>query len=200
MKKTILTATIAFAAIFGMKSQAQDQALQFGVKAGVNLSNFTGDYESKDAKVGFNAGLTVDYALSPEIYLLSGLEFTTKGAKFKDEDNASVTANSYYLQLPIHLGYKFKVADDTKLVLHAGPYLAYGVGGKIKTKLGSLSTETDFFEDGVKRFDAGLGLGAGVEFGKFSVGLGYDFGLTKLADGDGSPKNMNASLSVGYKF
>lgn len=38
-----------------------------------------------------------------------------------------------------------------------GPYLAYGVGGK--TKIDGVSEKADTFgDDGLKRFDAGLGL------------------------------------------
>jgi hypothetical protein len=39
-----------------------------------------------------------------------------------------------------------------------------------------------------------------VEFSKFFIDLSGEFGLTKIADGDGAPKNMNFSIGVGYKF
>ena len=63
----------------------------------------------------------------------------------------------------------------------------------------------DFFGDGddqfgAKRFDAGLGVGVAYEINKFFIDLSGEFGLTKIADGDGAPKNMNFSIGVGYKF
>ena len=63
----------------------------------------------------------------------------------------------------------------------------------------------DFFGDGddqfgAKRFDAGLGVGVAYEINKFFIDLSGEFGLAKLADGDGAPKNMNFSIGVGYKF
>jgi len=222
MKTFFKASLIAVALLLGISLNAQDKPLTFGVKAGMNLANFGGDgADGMDAKIGFNVGVTVDYALTQDLYLLTGLEFTMKGAKDKgsismiDEDFEVVsfegkqTCNPMYLQVPIHLGYKLAIDDNTKIVLHAGPYLAYGVGGKVNTKgtyteagqAFSIDSDTDFFgKDKFKRFDLGLGLGVGAEFGKIGVGLGYDFGLLNIADGGDKVRNMNASLTVGYKF
>lgn len=223
MKTTIKTILIAVALLIGVGANAQDNPLAFGVKAGVNLSNFSGNgADGMDAKVGFNVGLTVDYALSQDLYLLSGLELTMKGAKdkgsisFTDPTLGTVSFegtekdNPMYLQIPVHLGYKITVTDATKVVLHAGPYVAYGIGGKSKVKGTAVSgdevvvidTDFDFFgKDRAKKFDFGLGLGAGLEFDKIAVGLGYDFGLINMLDNSSyTVKNMNASLTLGYKF
>ena len=35
---------------------------------------------------------------------------------------------------------------------------------------------------------------------KFFIDLTGEFGLTKIYDGDGAPKNINFSIGVGYKF
>lgn len=208
MKTIIKTTLIVAALFFGLTMNAQDQPITFGVKVGANLSNFGGDVENNKAKFGFNGGVTIDYAITPDFYLLSGLEFTTKGAKYeyKEEgENEKGTMNAMYLQLPIHAGYKLTIAEGTKLVFHAGPYIAYGIGGKITDEDSEGKVKWDFFgskEEGLaKRFDFGLGLGAGVEFGKINVGLGYDFGLLNISHSkEGKLRNMNAYLTVGYKF
>lgn len=195
---------------------AQDTPFRFGVKAGANLSNFSGsDADGSDAKFGFNAGVTVDYAINSNWLIMSGLEFTTKGAKADEsvslddfdipELTGSVkiktTVNAMYLQLPIHAGYSLPVSEGVNLLFHAGPYFAYGVGGKAKVKAnGQEMIKIDTFDDNfAKRFDFGLGLGAGVEFGKINAGIGYDFGLVNIMQ-DGTMRNMNGYLSVGYKF
>jgi hypothetical protein len=135
----------------------------------------------------------LDYGFTPDVYLLTGLQLTTKGYKVGTGED-KYTSNLMYLQLPVHAGYKLTVAEATKIVFHAGPYAAYGIGGK--------SGDDKSFEKGhAKRFDFGLGLGVGAEFGKIGVDLGYDFGLANVNDaGDGKVKNMNAYLSLGYKF
>lgn len=192
MKKIFSLAVVAVVAL-----SASAQNIQFGVKGGLNISNLTKASNSK-AKIGFNAGVTADYQLAENLYVLSGLEYTTKGAKFTtSEATEDASTNLGYLQLPIHAGYKMSIADDTRLVLHAGPYLAYALSAK--NKVGSEKTD---IIDGINRFDAGLGIGAKVELGKISVGLGVDYGLTTVNKDtkNGKNRNMNAGLSVGYKF
>jgi hypothetical protein len=111
-----------------------------------------------------------------------------------------------YVQLPVHLAYKIDVMPGTRVVLHAGPYAAYGVGGSRKLDVGELgSMDVDkIFGDGAfqyKPFDAGLGIGVGAEFGAILVDLGWDMGLVNISNNDnGSVKNQNAYLSLGYKF
>lgn len=206
--KLLLVATLI---LVGVNLNAQDKPFTFGVKAGANMSTMTGDIEDSKVKLGFNIGVTVDYAINQDWYILSGLQYTTKGVKieynFADEDYKS-TINAAYLQLPIHVGYKLEIAPETKLVFHAGPYLAYGVNGKIKESGTEVINDTAIpysvkvnTFDFMKRFDAGLGLGVGAEFGKFGVDLGWDFGLVNVVkEGNNTNRNGNAYLTVGYKF
>ncbi len=194
MKTTFKTCLVAIALLIGVNTYAQDKPVTFGVKGGLNLSNISGDVSESKAKIGFNVGITLDYGFTPDVYLLTGLELTTKG--FKEDGDAS--SNLMYLQLPVHVGYKLSVAENTKIVFHAGPYVAYGIGGK--TAAGDIKVDS-FGEDRFNAFDFGLGLGVGAEFGKIGVGLGYDFGLTNIIDlGGANVKNMNAYLTIGYKF
>ncbi len=191
MKKIFSLAVVAVVAL-----SASAQNIQFGVKGGLNMSNISNTGLDSKAKIGFNVGVTADYQVSKDLYVLSGLEYITKGEKYQIE-NRDASLNLAYLQLPIHAGYKITIADDTRLVLHAGPYLAYALSAKTKVS----GESTDIIND-INRFDAGLGIGAKAELGKISVGLGVDFGFLKVNKSaqDKDNKNMNASLSVGYKF
>ena len=208
MKKLKLSLLIAF---FGMISFVGAQTASFSVKGGLNMSNYYGDeLTEKNMKAGFHIGVGADLELTPNVYLQTGLFFSTKGAKYSDKADGdwvdtNVTAN--YLQLPLHVAYKLDVTPGTKVVFHAGPYVAYGIGGKMK--VGPLSVDT--FDEtsvgfkfdytvGFKPFDAGLGLGVGAELGKILVDLGWDMGLTNIARVGGDIKNQNAYLSVGYKL
>ena len=111
------------------------------------------------------------------------------------------TWNQMYLQLPVYVGYKLEIAQNTKLVFNFGPYFAYGVGGKIKAKSrGEKDSEDLFGDELLKRFDFGLGAGAGIEFGSYFAGLKYELGLTDISRGYNECKNRNASFSVGYRF
>lgn len=225
--KTFKIILIASVLAFTIHANAQDSPARFGIKGGVNLSDFSGDLKDTESRLGFNVGITLDYAFTSDIYLMTGLELTTKGVKAEFSKSEQVTdlvtektivkMSPMYLQLPVHVGYKLNIADNTKLVFHAGPYMAYGIGGKAKYEVRTTSSEgisdesykENFFgkNGAAKRFDFGLGLGVGVEFGKIGVGLGHDFGLLNIAKNyKGSEgtnlkmRNTNGYLTVGYKF
>ena len=203
--KNLVKINFVLAAFFMcLNVSAQDEQISFGVKGGVNLSNFGGDVEDLDSKIGFNVGLTLDYNIMENFYLLTGLELTSKGAKESYEGNKA-TINAMYLQLPVHAAYKFDLSDGMKIVVNAGPYLAYGIGGKVKEKYEGDSESYDFFGDAkegyAKRFDFGIGVGLGLEFGSAKLGVGYDLGMANLYDSDDYKVNTNnLFVTVGYKF
>ncbi|MDD2247609.1 MAG: porin family protein [Proteiniphilum sp.] len=201
MKKMRLTAVVGMLVIV----TAVSAQVSLGVKGGVNMSNFWGEeLNSKNAKFGFNIGLAAEYEFAPAMAIQSGLFFTTKGTKidydFPIIGKVDGTINSMNLQIPVHFAYKTDITPGTRIVFHGGPYVAYGVGGKISS--GGTDLADTFGDDGLlKPFDAGLGLGVGAEFGPFLVDLGWDMGLVNIANySNGDLKNQNAYLSVGYKF
>jgi len=218
MKKIYKLGCLVVFSFIGLNTYAQ-LPVSFGVNAGVNLSNAHVEDHIGDikARVGFQVGVTAEYALTDAFYLQSGLSFTTKG--FKNEYgvaessisyNVKHTVNEMYLQLPVKAAYKFPVMDNMNIVFNLGPYFAYGVGGKTKTEInnrvgtieGTIKDDkyNTFSDEGLKRFDFGLGAGVGAEFGQIVVGLNYELGLINIAREDGNVKNRNASLTLGYRF
>lgn len=207
MKKIKLSIIIV---LLSMVSIASAQNTSYSVKGGLNLSNFYGDeLTDKNMKVGFHAGIGADFELAPNISIQSGLFFSGKGAEFTYE-TSKFEVNANFLQLPLHVAYKIDVTPGTRIVLHAGPYIAYGIGGKTEFNLnGNELTEIDTFKDdsslelfnGLKPFDAGLGLGIGAEFGNILLDLGWDIGLNDLSRiNNVKIRTQNAYLSIGYKF
>ena len=202
MKKLRFTAVVIMLAVV----TAVSAQVSLGIKGGVNMSNLVYDDEvdDKNPKIGFNIGLAADIDFAPNVGLQTGLFFSTKGFKY-ESGSLEYTENLNYLQLPVHLAYKVDVTPGTRVVLHAGPYAAYGVGGSRDRDGNLVDISVDnIFGDGTyqyKPFDAGLGLGVGAEFGAFLVDLGWDMGLVNISNRDnGNVKNQNAYLSVGYKF
>lgn len=189
---------ISFIAL-AMVSMVSFAQMTWNVQAGVNMSNITDS--DMDAKVGFQVGVGAEYAFTDMWSIRPSLQFVTKGAK-ASEDGLDATINPMYLQLPIMAAASFPVGEKMNIVVKAGPYLAYGIGGKAKIEFGGETEKEDVFgDDAFDRFDFGLGVGAALEFGKMFVGVDGMFGLVKVTDSDGSsPKNQTFSLSVGYKF
>ena len=185
---------------------------KFGIVAGPSFSSITskssGTKETSDLLVGLRAGFTADLQLADEFYIGTGLLYSGKGGKNKDNNNIKTTLS--YLQVPINFLYKPEVGSG-KLNLGAGPYVAYAIAGRHKGTFNSTTVELDPFDDEsntinqkLKRFDAGLGVVAGYELNSgLFFGLNADLGLVNAfdnTDNDRSFKNTSFGVSLGYKF
>ncbi len=191
-------------------TERAEQPVTFGIRGGVNFAKQSissdGYSFSLKSNVGFNVGVSVDIPILESFYLQSGLYYTVKGYKLEEEygDEAVYTekANPSYLEIPILASYRYNFSDRTQLQINFGPYVACGIAGKYKYNDDDFDDgEIDYFDEDVKRFDAGLAFGAGMTFGHFFVGLNYDLGLTNIAkDSEESLKNRCLSINVGYNF
>lgn len=195
MKKIILLSLFAVSTLM-----ATAQTINWNVNAGIGVANLYGkDTDGSDAKFAYRLGVGMEVPFDQTWSLQTGLNFVSKGCK--GDDNLKM--NALYLELPIMAGLRLPTASGFDVLLKAGPYLAYGVGGKTKADIGHLKyKENTFSDDGLKRFDAGLGFGVGFEFSKYVVGLDTQLGLANISkNSEGSkPKNISAFLTFGYKF
>ncbi len=194
MKKLLLCAAMLAGTV--CMTNAQDK-IEFGVRAGLNINSLSED--GWKSRVGYHVGAVMDWNVAENLYVQPGLYFTTRGAK---ADGADVKINMNYLQIPVSVSYRFPVSDNVKIDVNAGPYVACGLGGKLKSSDEEESYEVKVFgSEGIcKRFDAGLRFGAGVHIQRISLGLIYDLGLTNIADSEGKIKNGSFQISLGYNF
>ena len=192
MKKIL--ALVAILAI-GLGSINAQESLRWGVTAGMNVSslNVTG----LDSRVGFHAGVKAELGLpqfTEGLYMDFGALLSLKGAKVEAGSMASFKINPYYLEIPVHIGYKYAVNENFSLFANAGPYIAIGLFGKAKvTADGSLvdggskvsESENVFGDDGFSK--------------KYQFSIGYDFGFIEAEELMGC-KNRNLMISLGLMF
>ena len=200
MKKLSLILTVL---LMGALSMSAKGLLVPEIVAGMNVASYNQDGAS--SRIGFHVGVRGDYYVTGSqegFYFNAGLMLSLKGCEVEvikgdDEwwgfDSKKSSLNPFYLDIPIHVGYKYSVTDNIGIFADFGPYFSFGLFGKTEG-------ESVFGDDGLKRFDVGLGLRGGVEFNKkFNVSLGYDWGLVDVVD-NGNLKNRNFMVSLGYKF
>lgn len=186
MKKLLLTV------LFGMFAVAGFSQLRWDAKFGMNFSNLTVD--GTKALPGFTMGVGMDYEFNENWALQPGVMFTSKGYKVKDV----YKARPVYLDIPILAAYKFAVTDNAKLFINAGPYLAFGLGGKVKFDGGGDMKVFDKDEGDADRFDIGLQWGIGAELnGHYIVSITGQHGFISPFD---EGKNMSFAIGVGYRF
>ncbi|MBD8346368.1 MULTISPECIES: porin family protein [unclassified Dysgonomonas] len=221
MKTIYKLSIVALMLVMGFGASAQHVLpVRFTLEGGLNISNSSWDasYLDKKARLGFQIGMMVEYPVTDAFYVQSGLSYTRKGAKvegYRKEANGGdlnreITMNQMYLQIPLYAAYKIEVVPGTKIVFNAGPYIAQGIAGTSKVP-GKITFWNDNYlatgefstfggHDSLKRFDFGLGGGAGVEFASVVVTLRYELGLTDIGKEELSYKNRNAAITLGYKF
>ena len=224
-KEFIVLATALVLGITAAYAQKDEVKLvSLGIRAGVNLQkiygdDFMGNKLTNDFKTGFHAGINADLFISEGFYLQPGLLYSTKGAK-KTSNNTEYTQNISYIELPVNLLFKPQLGNG-RLLLGAGPYAAYGISGKSKTKNGDAAVELDAkFKNKVsaadylnglyylKPFDFGGNVLVGYELNSgFSLQLNSQLGLSEInpeIDGvtadKSKSKNIGFGASLGYRF
>ena len=213
---------LAIAFFSGVFTQTNAQ-VSFGGTAGFNFQNITGTDIKGDKMTNklvprYALGVTADFMLAPEYSIRPGIIFTTKGANSSD---GYTKTNLAYIEVPINFLYK-PAFNGGNILLGFGPYLAYGVGGKVKSTVGStsldrkvsykktigtgevLSTSNVYYAP----FDSGINLLAGYEFSSgLSFQVNAQLGLVKInptvtgATSDkASMKNTGFGVSLGYRM
>ena len=189
---------------------AMSAKAQVYVQGGLNFANITntnnGQTEKNKELVTFNVGVMSRFGISNTFDLESGVLFTGKGSKAETyynsgNDYVKTKFNPLYLEVPLNAVVKIPLDAKTKsnVFFHAGPYIAVGVGGKsssessiigLKTSSSSsikfsnddpfTSRQDDAAYDKLKRFEFGVNVGGGIDFGKLLLKVNYGYGLTKI--------------------
>ncbi len=195
----------------------QTYSQTYRVKGGVNLSDFL--YKSEGVNYsnlynitspGFHAGASMENQISHGLSFETGLFVSLKGLTIDALNNVysyGGKLNLFYLDVPLTLKTTFGRRGATQWFLAGGPWFDIGFAGNVmalynwagdgqavkeKVKWGSGEGE-------VKRFDIGVTVGGGIEFGDWEVGAFYDHGFPELLNGTvHSLKTRVWKISVGY--
>ena len=141
----------------------------------------------------------------------SGNTWNDYGANY--DSNVETTMNTFNIDLPINIGYKFHIGNNSAIRVKAGPYLTYAFSGEQKTK-GRItyypdihSSEAENINESTKlgniknfnKFSFGVDAGLGVEFHKVSLMATYQRGLSSLFKNQ-KVYEQNILITIGYIF
>jgi hypothetical protein len=206
-----------------------------GISAGSNLSTMS--VYLRDLSTfrinpifGYNFNFIAEYNLNSSLSLWSNLSITQKGFNQHIryyylphvDSTADMTSRLAYLELPVYLKFETRL-NQINLFYGIGPYIAYGLQGKITTKITgrndlsitdkiSWDKPRDYIKSdlvkeygytGIKRFDFGLSTILGVRYKNFIITAIYKYGLNNIMweyFQDEKMANSSLSLSVGYFF
>ena len=205
-KKIVLLACIGFET--GAFAQ---QNINWEAQAGLNsISSVFGS-----SKIGFHVGVRANKefpSVTKGFYGNVGAFISSKGSS--DDLSGTTESRAYYLDIPVHVGYKKNLNDKFALFGETGPYLGCGLWGTTKTTTpfagkaetatwfkyeaetttkGKAGTTTEDFFESAPRLAYGLGVRVGMEFKqKYTASIAYDHSL--------SLDFNTLMLTVGYKF
>jgi len=173
-----------------------------GITAGLNLPWQHIKSESGEVKYHvfpcFNAGWAGDFPLSKKFSLQTYLLLSGKGAQSSGPgwNNTTITRKIrlYYVELPLTINYAI-MANDVKILLGAGPSLAWGISGTDRQYMdNTLSLNSDAFAQFIKKFDAGIFCQAAVRKKAMQASVFCNLGMANIFNND------NPNLPAGSEF
>jgi len=191
MKKlTIICLVLISASSFG---QGFWKRFEYGLKAGVNYTNFTDAGFPTDPLIGFHGGATVAFKITDNFLIQEEFLFSTQGAKNKSAlfDNNDIKL--YYISVPFLLKYRGK----SGFYVEAGPQVGLKAKEEVKgLTTGEFAKKLDFAAAGGIGYQSKIGLG---------VGARYIYGFSKVGNFDISNvkndfTNNMVQASIFYVF
>ncbi len=178
MKKVVFLSCVA---LIGLHAHSFGQSLlsrlHFGLKGGVNYSDFSNADFSKEGDVGYHGGAIVAFSLTNKWSVQEEFLFSSQSVKFKDGENPFNSLGPdklklSYISVPILLKYHSALG----LYAEAGPQ--FNILAKDAKDLGS-----DKFAE---KIDVGAAAGIGYQFKTgpvkgLGIGARYYYGFTKVS-------------------
>ena len=226
MKRIFLLLAVVLGIAVTQANAQQNQPVRFGIKAGVNLSEWQGETInsaqdlmdmtngslSRKMREGFHIGGVVAIPVAPGFEIEPGLLYSQKGMRLVgkvpleqfDFLNAGVTVTNKaeYLDLPVLM--KLYVGEGFHIF--AGPQFSYLLSNSVQVQAGALgfkalNREWDI-KNGFREFDVAATGGIGYRFASgLNLSAGYDYGLSPV-DSNGNFETFNRVIkaSIGFTF
>lgn len=208
MKKITLLTLLAFCAA----APASAQLAGYGLKAGLNISDFAGSDVSgaRSARAGLAIGGWLLFPVRGVPFSIQAeCLYTVKGTTYKFDvlgDHAESRVRLSYLEFPVLARFDLKSRSGAKPALLIGPAFAFKVADRAEYR--TVGTASGGGVQNVKNFDPGIVLGALAEIpagaGAITLEARYTRSLVTIMESGGGEtpdvKNSVASLLLGYRF
>ena len=184
-----------------LASFAQQEAgtLTIQPKAGLNITNYTGPYQTTP-RFGLAAGIELEYQFTKPFSLSAAVMYSMQGEHVKGKAYGftnSATLKTDYITIPIMANaYVYK-----GLALKAGIQPAFNVLAKYQVSIIGFEIGGDLSDVGidVKTFDLSVPVGLSYEYKSFVIDARYNIGVMNIIKLDDA-RNNAVQITLGYKF
>ena len=202
--------TILLSLMVAHSGSAQRHRPRFSVVGGVNFATWRGSDVGSGAttRTAVHAGALATLDLNRAVSIQSGLVYSQQGTGADVGGGVTGTIKVDYLLVPFYVlaGTTLQGTTPLRPYLYAGPAVGLKVHCRVEASNGGTSASADCDDPSVglkvKGTDFGLHFGAGVGFGRFTVGGRYQLGLSSIDDtgGNANIKNSVFAITAGYQF
>ncbi len=204
-------------------SAQNPEKTSFAILGGVNFQNLngkdaTGNSLDNDLITGYHVGVNIQIPIAPQFYFQPGVMISTKGAK-NNGSLLTTTTKLMYVEVPLNLVYKGQLGNGF-IMIGLGPYVAYGISGKVQYESDLISEDVDIQFQNVVEIDdpllvpyyKPLDVGGNIFFGYemasgIFIQLNAQLGMLKinpeykiLPNDESVINNTGFGISLGYRF
>ena len=190
MKKLLFTLTMT---VIGFSQTTFAQDVDFGVKAGLNIANFSGGDGDRNSLLTYHLGGVAEISLSERFSLQPEVLYTRQGSEAQaTNEQEAVKVKLDYLAIPLMA--KYYIAD--RFTIEVGPQFAFLLEDKaefVDADLPDADTDASGFD-----LLANIGLGYAINNNIF-LQTRYSYGITTVVENP-DIKNSVFQVSLGYTF
>ncbi len=254
MKKVIILAVAAMSVMSMSAQKIEDffskekstEKITYGVRLGLNIMGMKNNIANHDVlaffdptqetpyylnthnKAGITLGVNVDIPILKNLWINTGIYYSTTGMKMKFKQDFTkphegymkepgVNLTMHNIRIPAQASYRYDVTKDYQIQVNLGPYFAYGLGGKASVKddsngsnMGSFNltgnpSNVDIERDEFKILGEGrINPAKGNYINPFDMGIAFGMGCTYKKhyfagfNYDGGLVNVNGKRARGF--
>lgn len=195
MKKIVLSAVAAVAALTAGTGVASAQHFSWGPKAGMNVSTMS--HTKQDAKVSFTAGLFGELRTNDWFAVSAEVLYSRQGVMDKwtvNDVQTKYRMKTHYLNVPVLAN--FYVTD--RLALKTGVQAGFNLGARAIEKVGNTTVKNNV-SDAFHTAEVAIPVGISYDLGPIVLDARYNFGVSHAMK-EGSFRNNVFQLTAGIRF
>lgn len=194
MKKIIMIILIISYSITNAQKSKKDEGILFGLKGGLNISNFNGDIKDNSNRTSVHIGVFSEIMINDRFSIQPEILYSGQGYSGSNEPGFSRSKYDY-INMPILA--KIYVAE--RISVEAGPQIGFLLSAKKKTELDNVTIPNQ------KTLDFGLNIGLAYDLkNRIFFQTRYNLGLSNINSGSNANAikytNSVIQFSVGVPF